>query len=74
MSYRYDECAHLTGTKLVQAANIPHKAEESHFSYRTGSAKVQFEHYEQDELDPVHHLGVFYEIYLKELLPSINYY
>jgi hypothetical protein len=53
--------------------NIPHKAQESHFSYRTGTAKVQFQHYEQDELDLVDHLGVFYEIYLEELLIFINY-
>jgi hypothetical protein len=41
-------CADLIGTKLVQVPNIPQKAQESHFSYRTGTAKVQFHHYEQD--------------------------
>jgi hypothetical protein len=70
---RYDGCAHLIGKKLLQVPNIPHKAQGSHFSYRSGTAKVQFHHYEQDELDLVYHHGVFYEIYLEELLISINY-
>jgi hypothetical protein len=39
-----------------------------------GTAKVQFHHYEQDWLDPVDHLEVFYEIYLKQpVVTHINY-
>jgi hypothetical protein len=36
------------------------------------TAKVQFHHYEQDWLDPVDHLGVFYERYLQNVT-FINY-
>jgi hypothetical protein len=56
MSYRYDGCADLIGTKLVQVPNTTQKAQESHFSYRTGTGKVQFYQYEQDQLHLVDHL------------------
>jgi len=56
----------MRGTYIVTQLNIPQRVQGSHFSSKMGIAKVQFHHYEQDWLDPVDHLEVFYEIYLKQ--------